>query len=277
MLTKDAARWAGIQGGPVKISVCELHPEMQPGSDDWKEFASRLNREKPDLLLLNEMPFGPWIAAGERFDASTIAQSQRMHEEGVAHLQELGVPIVLGSRALDCAGHNVNEAFVWTRQNGARGVHTKQYFPDEAGFYEARWFESGERHFRTCDEGAVRIGFLICSEVMFNEHARHYGKRSAHLIEAPRATPGGSLARWMVALRMAAIVSGCYVASSNRSGADSRGQRFGGCGCVVDPNGDIVAQTSPTTPVVSYELDLDFAARSQREYPCCVPELPMIH
>ncbi len=257
----------------MKVSVCELHPEMLPESDSWKEFAGTVRRENPDLLLLNEMPFGPWIAAGERPDSSTVARSQRLHEEGLARLRELGAPIVLGTRALDSAGHNVNEAFVWTEQNGLRGVHTKQYFPNEAGYYEARWFEAGERHFRTVKEGAVRIGFLICSELMFNEHARHYGRQGAHLIAAPRATPGGSLARWLVAFRMAAIVSGCYVASSNRGGVDSKGQRFGGCGCIVDPNGDIVTQTSSVTPVVSYDLDLDFAARSQREYPCYIPEL----
>jgi len=253
----------------MKISVCEIHPELLPESDDWNQFLCRVQREKPDVLLLNEMPFGPWIAAGERPEASTIAESQRLHREGLARIHEIGVPIVH-----DCGGQNVNEAFVWTRDAGLRGVHTKQYFPDEAGYYEARWYQPGERHFRTTDVAGLRIGFLICSEVMFNEHARHYGRRGAHLIAAPRATPVGSLARWMVALRMAAIVSGCYVASSNRGGTDSRGQTFGGCGCVVDPNGNIVAQTSSATPVVSHEIDPDFATRTQREYPCYVPELP---
>ena len=257
----------------MKITVCELHPDMLPQSADWRAFASRVKREKPDILLLNEMPFGPWIAAGEQPDRSVIALSQRLHQQGIAQLQELGVPTILGTRAADHDGHNVNEAFVWTEEKGAAGVHTKQFFPDEPGFYEARWFDAGQRHFRTVDAGALRVGFLICSEVMFNEHARHYGRSGAHLIAAPRATPAGSLGRWLVALRMAAIVSGCYVASSNRGGTDSKGQRFGGCGWIVDPNGELVAQTSAVTPVASYDLDLDFAARAQREYPCYIPEL----
>ena len=257
----------------MKITVCELHPEMLPGSEDWKACVSRVRREEPDVLLLNEMPFGPWIAAGEQPDRSLIAQSQRLHQQGIADLHELGVPTVLGTRAADHGGRNVNEAFIWTEEKGVVGVHTKQYFPDEGGFYEARWFEAGDRHFRTANASALRVGFLICSEVMFNEHARHYGRRGAHLIAVPRATPGGSLGRWLVALRMAAIVSGCYVASSNRGGTDSKGQRFGGCGWIVDPNGEVVAQTSAATPLASYDLDFDFAARAQREYPCYIPEL----
>ena len=257
----------------MKITVCELSAEMLPQSAEWAAFASRVKRESPDVLLLNEMPFGPWIAAGEKPDRSVVERSQQLHQQGLAGLRELGVPTVLGTIATDQDGCNVNQAFVWTAEKGAVGAHTKQYFPDEGGFYEARWFGAGQTHFRVVEAGILRVGFLICSEVMFNEHARHYGRSGAHLIAAPRATPVGSLGRWLVALRMAAIVSGCYVASSNRGGTDSKGLRFGGCGWIVDPNGEVVAQTSTATPVASYDLDIDFAARAQREYPCYIPEL----
>jgi len=73
-------------------------------------------------------------------------------------------------------------------------------------------------------------------------------------------------------MRMAAIVSGCYVLSSNRSGTDARGQAFGGCGWIIDPAGELVAQTSPDDPVVSHEIDLELVRRAQREYPCYVSE-----
>ncbi len=81
-----------------------------------------------------------------------------------------------------------------------------------------------------------------------------------------------SLPRWLVAMRMAAMVSGCYVLTSNRTGTDSSGQLFGGRGWVVGPYGDLVAQTSATTPVVFHEIDTDFVARAQSEYPCYVEE-----
>jgi N-carbamoylputrescine amidase len=257
----------------VRIAVCEMHPEMVPESDPWKVFAARVRRGQPEILLLNEMPFGPWIAAGEQPDAAVIARSQHLHDQGIAALEGLGVPWVLGSQPRNCRGRNVNEAFVWTKANGAIGVHTKQYFPDEGGFYEARWYQAGDPHFRVAEAGGLRLGFLICSELMFNEHARHYRAQGAHMIAVPRATPAVSLARWMVAMRMAAVVSGCYVASSNRGGLDSKGLRFGGSGWIVDPNGEVVAQTSEATPVVFYDLNLAFVERAQRDYPCYIPEL----
>jgi N-carbamoylputrescine amidase len=161
---------------------------------------------------------------------------------------------------------------VWTKEGGFQGVHTKQFFPNEEGYYEARWFEPGGRHFHVVPAGPVEVGFLICTEVMFNEHARHYGRSGAHIIAVPRATPRGTTRRWLVAMQMAAIVSGCYVLSSNRSGVDSKGQKFGGTGWVVDPIGDMMTQTSATSPVVYYELDTELVARAQREYPCNVKE-----
>ena len=166
----------------------------------------------------------------------------------------------------------MNEAFLWTLDEGARGVHTKQYFPDEEGYYEARWFEAGDRHFHVASAGAIAVGFLVCTELMFNEHARRYGRNGAHAILVPRAVGEGSLRRWRVAARMAAIVSGSYVLSSNRNGTGARGQVFGGAGWIVNPAGDVVAQTSSATPVVFHDIEVEFVTRAQREYPCYVKE-----
>ena len=183
---------------------------------------------------------------------------------------ETQVRRLVSARELDSA--RVNEAFVWTARDGAIGAHTKQCFPDEEGYYEARWFERGERNFRVVSAGDAKVGFLLCTEIMFNEHARRYGRNGAQLILSPRAVGKASLPRWLVAMRMAAIVSGCYVLTSNRGGTDSKGQLFGGCGWVIDPEGELVAQTSRATPIVFHEIDTDYIARAQKEYPCYVKE-----
>ncbi len=255
-----------------KIGVCESHPELAPGSAEWKDLSRTVTREAPDLFLLNEMPFGRWIAAGAIFNKGTWKQACAIHEEALSKLGELGAGVVLGSRPREDEGKRVNEAFVWTKADGATGIHTKQYFPDEEGYYEARWFEGGERHFRVAPAGKIRGGFLICTELMFNERAREYRRGGAQVLWVPRATAKLSVPRWTVALRMAAIVSGCYVLSSNRAGTDSRGQLFGGAGMIVTPEGDVAAQTSEATPTAFYEIDTQAVARAQRDYPCYVKE-----
>lgn len=256
----------------MKVGVCEAHPNLQVGTEAWETLCETTIRERPDLFLLNEMPFGDWIAAAPEFDEGAWHGALEAHERGVQHLEELGVPVVAGSRAFELGGKRVNEAFVWSQEAGFEGVHTKQFFPNEEGYYEARWFEGGERHFRVFEAPGAKVGFLLCTEVMFNEHARRYGRDGAQLILSPRAVGHASLHRWKVAMRMAAIVSGCYVLTSNRSGIDRAGQRFGGRGWVVDPEGEVVAQTSASSPVAFYDLDLDVVARAQSEYPCYVEE-----
>jgi N-carbamoylputrescine amidase len=256
----------------MKVAVCETTPELTAGSAAWNTLRRVLDAEGPDLFVLNEMPFGKWIAAAPTVDDDVWKRACDVHEEGVARLHELGCPVVVASRARELEGRRVNEAFVWTPSDGARGAHTKQFFPDEEGYYEARWFEGGDRHFNVVPAGELGAGFLLCTEVMFNEYARHYGRGGAQVILAPRAGGKASLHRWLVAMRMAAIVSGCYVLTSNRGGTDSNGQIFGGRGWVIDPEGDLVAQTSESTPVVFHELDKDCVTRAQGKYPCYIKE-----
>ena len=73
-----------------------------------------------------------------------------------------------------------------------------------------------------------------------------------------------------IALQMTAIVSGCYVASSNRTGRDSAGERFEGRGCVIDPRGNTVAQTSYHQRIAVHEQSTDFIAWKKSVYPCNV-------
>ena len=246
----------------IKVGVCECPSDLSPDSDAWKRLCESVSREAPQLFLLNEMPFGSWIAAGSEFDEAIWNESVDAHERGMRHLNELGAAIVAGTQPRMNGSLHTNEAFI-----GDEAVHTKQYFPDEEGFYEARWFDPGERNFRVASAGALRCGFLICTELMFNEHARRYGRIGAHAILVPRATGSGSLDRWLVAMRMAAIVSGSYVLSSNRSG-----QNFGGRGWIIDPFGTAVATTSAETPAAFHEIDTELVEKAQREYPCYVRE-----
>jgi len=73
-----------------------------------------------------------------------------------------------------------------------------------------------------------------------------------------------------VALQMAAVSSGCYVASSNRAGQDSAEGLFEGRGCIVDPGGRTVAQSSPFDRVVVHDISTEFVAWKQAYYPCDV-------
>ncbi len=249
-------------------AVCEL-----PSHPDLSILRARIERLRPDLLLLNEMPWGAWVAASPDYDDARFAALCTEADRGIAALPELNVPVVLGSRPRRDGARRLNEAFVWTARGGYQAVHAKQYFPEEPGFHESRWFERGDPHFRIHDVDGLRVGFLICTEVMFNEHARAYGRAGAHVIAVPGATEKATTARWRVAMQMAAMASGCWVLSSNRTGFDTSVE-FGGAGQVVDPRGTVVAETSAACPVVACDVDPVQAEAQKSNYPSYVAELP---
>lgn len=262
----------------LKVGVCQSGPELYAGSPEWRAFSAAVAAERTDLFLLSEMPFGPWISAASQPEDGAWAACCRAHDEGLRALGDLGAPWVAASRPVLEDGQRRNQAFAWNAEEGLKGTHTKQHFPNEEGYFEARWFQGGPAPYQPLSlgfiPGFVKVGFLLCTEIMFNEHARHYGRAGAQVLLVPRVVGPTTLDRWLVAMRMAAIVSGCYVLSSNRSGTDAAGQTFGGAGWIINPNGDLVAQTSAEKPIACHEIDLDWVQRAQQEYPCYVLDLP---
>jgi N-carbamoylputrescine amidase len=259
----------------MRFAVCEASPQLIHADDGWKQIADQCGRERPDLLLLNEMPFGNWVSAGPEPNREQLLTSHNLHDHGLDHLGEFSVPSVLGSRPTFEQERSVNQAFVWKRDGNLQTVHTKQFFPNEPGYYEARWFERGELRFELGEANGIQIGFLTCTDVMFPEWARYYGHSGAQVICVPRATPAPSLDRWKTVISTAAIISGCYVASSNRVGKDTNGQEFGGGGWVFDPAGELIAATSTQHPVATAELDLGLVERAKQGYPAYVEGLPV--
>ena len=152
-------------------------------------------------------------------------------------------------------------------------VHQKQFFPQEPGFFEETWFDAERSGFEVVEYNGVRVGVLLCTELMFTEWARHYRRHGAHVLVSPRASraPAGQLD---TAARMAALVSGCYVLSSNRaSDRAGRGPSFGGRGFAYSPTGELLAETSEAVPFACVNIDLKQVSEAQRSYPCYVREL----
>ena len=252
----------------MRVAFCELPDGTVPGDANWAAFAAPVAAESPDLLVMNEMPFGPWLAATASYDVECAAASVETHAHAITALRALKAGAVLTSAPVPAGFNLANEAFLITPE-GPRAIHQKHYFPDEPGFHEARWFTTARPGFEPVMVGDLVVGVLLCSELMFNEWARHYHRRGANLIAVPRAT-GTSHVRWKTAAAMAAIVSGCYVVSSNRVGGEVG---FGGCGFAFAPSGELIAETNPEKPVCSIELDLAAVRRAQASYPCYIPEL----
>lgn len=254
----------------VRVAFVEWPEGLTPTDSQWRELKNSIIAAHPDILVTNELPFGPWLADSAVFSENEAILSVRAHEKGIEALIDLQLPAVISSRPVWNGNRLANEAFVI--ENGiVRPLHRKQYFPNEAGWFEAEWYIGDGSGFKLHDVLGIKVGVLLCTEAMFNEHARAYGKGGASLVVIPRAS-GTDIESWKIAGAMAALVSGAYVVSSNRVGRSNSGTHFGGSGFAYAPHGLLVSITSSNNPLQILDLDPTVSASARRDYPCYVPE-----
>jgi N-carbamoylputrescine amidase len=256
---------------PLKIAFVEWPEDLSADDAQWGELSDSVAAARPDILVTNELPFGPWIAEGAAFSNDQAELSLRAHEKGLEGLIELALPAVISSRPVWNGKRLANETLVV--ENGVvRSLHRKQYFPNEPGWFESEWYAGDGSGFSVAEILGIKVGVLVCTEAMFNERARAYGKQKASLIVVPRAS-GVNIESWKVAGAMASLVSGAYVVSSNRIGRSRGGTQFGGGGFAYAPQGRLLAVTSSANPLSTLELDPRMSTFAQDGYPCYVPEL----
>ena len=256
---------------PMRIAFVEWPEALSTGVTQWDELKERVSAARPDLLVTNELPFGPWLADNAFFSENEAHLSIRAHDEGLAALVDLDLPAMISSRPVWNGRRLANEAFVLDK-GAVRPLHRKQYFPNEPGWFENEWYARDDSGFSVAEILGIKVGVLLCTEAMFNERARAYGRQQASLLVIPRAT-GMDRESWQIAGAMASVVSGAYVVSSNRVGRSRSGTRFGGGGFAYAPHGRFLAVTTAANPVLTLELDPAISAAARLEYPCYVPEL----
>jgi len=256
----------------MKVTICQLSDDTPRFVEDWEKLQEHVQSNKSNLLLLPEFTIAPWMAYTKNIDQAKWALAVKMHHSGISRFPELKTRNILGTHPIiSDDGENYNEAFIWNQQKGFRASHRKYYLPEEPGFWEASWYSRGQKEFKLETIFGINIGFLICTEMWFTEHARAYAKDGIHLLATPRATEHSTTDRWLAGGRAAAIMSGAFCISSNKAGSNN-GVDWGGCGWIIDPNGNILATTSDDEPFVTVEIDLRDAEKAKETYPRYVKE-----
>lgn len=250
----------------MKITVSEMPDDPAEFEIQWGRLSRHVKKQSSDMVLLPEMPFYYWFCAAPKFDARTWKLAVGAHQKWARRLDELGAPVVLASRPVERRGRRLNEGFVWTKQGGIRGAHFKGYLPNEGGYYEASWYQRGDRKFKAFEVAGWKAGFMVCSDLWSMTDARGYGKQGVELIAVPRATGDRSVEKWVAGGKVAGVLAGAYCVSSNRSG--KRGEAsFGGHGWVTDPDGELLGLTSHAKPFVTVDIDRARADKAKRTYP----------
>ncbi|MFW6373561.1 MAG: carbon-nitrogen hydrolase family protein [Thermodesulfobacteriota bacterium] len=252
----------------MKVTVCEFRNDPDGLTADWNGLVKHAVAQGSDWVVLPEMPFYPWIAKTDEVETEKWDASVAAHDEWMARLPELSAPVILGTRPVTENGYRFNEGFVWTAESGYRSVHRKYYLPNEPGFWEAAWYEQGPKDFSVAEVDGVKVGFLICTELWFNTHAREYMAQGVDVIVCPRVSPQRSTDKWIAGGRTVSTVSGAFCLSSNLRGPNIEGIAFGGSGWIIEPEeADVVGVTSADHPFLTRDIDPEDARKAKSSYP----------
>ena len=257
----------------MKLTVCELPNDRDHFTPAWERLVEHVGERQSDIVLLPEMPFYRWLSQTKEVDPTEWQRAVDAHDEWIPKLVELEPAIVISSRPVIEDGARRNVGFVWEPGAGAVDIHAKHYLPDEAGFWEASWYQRGDGSFSIAEMSKARVGFLICTELWFTAHARAYAAQGIHILVCPRATPHTSVDTWVTGGRTAAVVSGAFCLSSNFNGPHVEDMAFGGAGWIIEPEaGHVLGLTSDKHPFLTIDIDLSLAEHAKQTYPRYVPD-----
>ena len=252
----------------MRLTIYDFPDEDDQKATGWSKLVNHTRRWPTDVVVLPEMPFSDWrMFMEKRVDDAAWRRTVAAHDAMVARFAELNAQAVLSSRPVQIGDKRLNQAFAWTRDGGYHGARSKFFLPDEPDGWEATWFDQGDLDFTPTDIGVAKVGFQLCTELLFSDRSREIGQRGGTLIAAPRATSDHR--RWPAAARMAAVMSGCFVASANRRSV-SVGS-WPGRSWVVSPEGEFLAATSKSRPIIGVDIDLADSDVAKTTYPRKIP------
>lgn len=247
----------------MKIASAEFPDEIARYDASIDMIAQHVESTRPDLLVLPEMPFTPWVFHTKVFDQTVWDRAVEDHEIWLHRFcQAIQIPLIT-SRPTNVGGQRLNQAIFVDATGAAHSLRSKYYLPNEFPAVEVPWFDQGDRPGEVFNLLGHRIGVQLCSELMFAEVPRLLGANGANIIVQSRAT--GDHPRWRAASVLSASTSGAFVIGSNRRSVDR--DWFTGGSWAYGPDGVLIAETSEAEPIVTVEIDSAFSDVAKDQYP----------
>ena len=222
-----------------------------------------------DLAVLPELPLNPWSPAtreAREEDAEPMDGPRATAQAEAA--AEAGIGLIGGILHRDGSGRRTSRALVIDRGGEVVATYEKLHLPEEDGFWETSHYEPGTEAPQRIDAFGVPIGVQICSDNNRPEGTHLLGAQGAMVMVNPRATEERTYQRWKVVFRANAMTSACYVLSVNRPHPEA-GVLIGGPTVVVDPRGEVVAESTDQVVLATVEASAVHEARTA--YPGYLP------
>ncbi len=223
-----------------------------------------------DLALLPELPLNPWRPASkEPFDEDAEGEDGWRTRAMANAARETRIGVVGGIIHREAgSGRRTSRALIFDATGEIVARYEKLHLPEEPGFWETSHYDPGGEPPRVIEEFGIPIGVQICSDVNRPEGSHLLGGQGAAAILAPRATEERTYQRWKVVFHANALTSCAYVLSVNRPHPEE-GVLIGGPSVAIDPNGEVLVET--TEPLALVTLDVRTVEEARRAYPGYLP------
>ena len=165
-----------------------------------------------------------------------------------------------------------NTASVFAPDGSVRASYRKIHLfdvtlPSGAQIQESMAMTAGSE-IVSCDVDDFRVGLSICYDVRFPELYRGLVDRGCELLCVPSAfTYETGKDHWHLLLRTRAVESQCWVIAANQWGLHPNDKRSFGHSMIIDPWGDVLAESQPGTGVITADLDRETLHRVRSTLP----------
>jgi predicted amidohydrolase len=223
-----------------------------------------------DLALLPELPLNRWRPSSKNAvedDAEGEGGARTQAMAGAARQCRIGVVGGIIHRDPE-TGRRTSRALVFDASGEIVARYEKLHLPEEPGFWETSHYEPGTQPPRRIDAFGLPVGIQICSDTNRPEGSHLLGADGAAAILIPRATEERTYQRWKLVFRANALTSCSYVLSVNRPWPED-GVLIGGPSVAIDPNGNVLAETTDTVALVT--LDVAAVRKARKKYPGYLP------
>ncbi len=222
-----------------------------------------------DLAVLPEIPLNPWSPATKeaRDDDAEPMDGPRTRAQAEA-AAEAGIGLVGGIIHRDENGRRTSRALVFDATGAVRATYEKLHLPEEPGFWETSHYEPGTGAPERIDGFGVPIGVQICSDNNRPQGTQILAAQGVIAMVNPRSSEERTFQRWKTVWRANALTSCCYVLSVNRPHPEG-GILIGGPSIAIDPNGEILVETTDRLALVT--VDANAVADARRAYPGYLP------
>jgi omega-amidase len=226
---------------------------------------------KPDLIMMPEM----WNTgyALDRIHELADVGGVRTCERLSAFAQEHGVMLIGGSIAEKRESGVYNTIHAFGRSGEELGSYDKIHLFRLMD--EEKHLQPGI-HTGALDLNGISTGMMICYDIRFPELFRKLALNGAKAVFVPAEWPNPRLHHWRTLLQARAIENQMYVVACNRCG-QSGDTEFFGHSMVVDPWGEVIAESDDQEGILTAEIDFALVDQVRARIPIFEDRRPTLY